>query len=348
MSDRKPTFVVAERDMVLRRNFVEMLEDMGAGRVLATQSGTTAWTLLKRHGADFVVSGLQLAEISGLTLLKIVRADEDFLRIPFLLVAEVVTKAEVVEAGECGVSEILCRPITRERLREKVMALLNPEPDERLEEGRRLFQRGMAFMEAKRWQDALVVFKRVLASYENPEVYYNLGYIHTVLERYEEAISFFRKATEIDATFAAAFQRMGECFLAIGDDRQAEEHLTRAASISLERERFEESREQVMEEVARVNPDTINIFNTLGIIYRRRGQYAEAARQYQKALRVNPEDENIYYNLGRCLNEAGDLDRAQKALAKALELRPGFAEASELSENIRRKVAAGASGGGQA
>lgn len=348
MSDAQHTFVVAERDMAMRRSLVEMLEDMEVGRVLSTQSGTTAWTLLKRHGADFLVSGLQLAEISGMTLLKIVRADEAFVRTPFLLVAEVVTKSEVVEAGECGVSEILCRPINRERFVQKVRDLLHPEPDERMEQGRLLYRRGLALMNSQRWQEALVTFKQALASYENPEVYYNLGYIHTMLERYEEAIAFFSKATEIDATFAAAFQRMGECFLALGDDRSAEMHLERAAAISLERERLEERRQEIMDEVARVNPNTINIFNTLGIIYRRRGQYAEAARQYQKALRVNPRDENIYYNLGRCLVDAGDKDRAEKALSKALELLPGFADAADLLQDLRRRSGPRASGGEKA
>lgn len=340
MDLNQPNIIVAEKDLSFRRRLVDLLEDMGFTNVHATPSGTAAWSLIKRLSADLIVSGTNLQEIGGLSLLKIVRADSAFVTTPYLLVSEVITQGQVVEAGEAGVSEILCRPINMERLKEKVNQLLYPSEDAVAGEADRVYQRGLNLMAQERWQEALAVFKHILTLYESPEVYYNLGYINTVMENYEEAIAYFRKATEIDQTFARAYQRMGECYLALGDADQAQTYLQRAAQIYLEKEKHEASRGAILEEVMRVNPKTINVFNTLGIIYRRQGKYREAADQYIKALKVNPQDEHIHYNLGRTFFELEDMARARKSLAKALEISPDFEEARKLLLAAEARLAA--------
>jgi len=339
VTNDSPRVIVAEKDLSLRRRITELLADMGIVQVRSTPSGTNAWTLLKRIGAELVIAGWNLQEIGGLSLLKIMRADADFVTTPFLLLSEVVTQNQVVEAGEAGVSEILCRPITLERLRDRVNQLLYPSEDTTKLEAERVYQRGLDLMKEERWQDAVAVFQHILTLYESPEVYYNLGYINTVLERYEEAIAYFRRATEIDQTFAQAYQRMGECYLALGKTEEARKLMDLAAKVYLSKEKYDENRGEILREVMRVNPKTINIFNTLGIIYRRQGRYEEAADQYRRALKVNPRDENIHYNLARTHFELGELQQARQCLTTALEINPGFAEAAKLLALVDEKLA---------
>ncbi|KMY67282.1 hypothetical protein AAU61_10510 [Desulfocarbo indianensis] len=339
MTSNSPRVIVAEKDLSLRRRMTELLADMGIVQVQSTPSGTAAWTLLKRIGAELVIAGWNLQEIGGLSLLKIMRADADFVTTPFLLLSEVVTQNQVVEAGEAGVSEILCRPITLERLRDRVNQLLYPAEDTTKLEAERVYQRGMDLMKQERWQEAVAVFQHILTLYESPEVYYNLGYINTVLERYEEAIAYFRRATEIDQTFAQAYQRMGECYMALGKPDEASKLMDLAAKVYLSKEKYDENRGEILREVMRVNPKTINIFNTLGIIYRRQGRYEEAADQYRRALKVNPRDENIHYNLARTHFELGELHEARQCLTIALELCPTFTEAAKLLALVDEKLA---------
>lgn len=340
MSENSPKVIVAEKDLSLRHRMVDLLRDMGIVRVEATPSGTSAWAMLKRDGADMVIAGWNLQEIGGLSLLKIMRADADFVATPFLLLSEVVTQSQVVEAGEAGVSEILCRPITLERVRDRVNELLYPTEDAVKLEADRVYARGVKLMEEERWEEASAVFQHILTLYDSPEVYYNLGYINTVLERYEEAIVYFRRATEIDQTFAQAYQRMGECYMAMGKHEEAQKLLSLAAEIVKSKDKQDETRSEVLQEVMRVNPKTINIFNTLGIIYRRQGRYEEASDQYRRALKVNPNDENIYYNLARTLYEIDQYKQARQNLIKALELNPGFEEAAKLLSIVDNKLQA--------
>jgi tetratricopeptide (TPR) repeat protein len=338
VSENSPKVIVAEKDLSLRHRMVDLLRDMGIVQVEATPSGTSAWAMLKRDGADMVIAGWNLQEIGGLSLLKIMRADADFVTTPFLLLSEVVTQSQVVEAGEAGVSEILCRPITLERVRDRVNELLYPTEDAVKLEADRVYARGVKLMEEERWEEASAVFQHILTLYDSPEVYYNLGYINTVLERYEEAIVYFRRATEIDQTFAQAYQRMGECYMAMGKHEEAQKLLSLAAEIVKSKDKQDETRSEVLQEVMRVNPKTINIFNTLGIIYRRQGRYEEASDQYRRALKVNPNDENIHYNLARTLYEIDDFKQARQSLIKALELNPGFEEAAKLLSIVDNKL----------
>ena len=193
-------------------------------------------------------------------------------------------------------------------------------------------------MEEERWEEASAVFQHILTLYDSPEVYYNLGYINTVLERYEEAIVYFRRATEIDQTFAQAYQRMGECYMAMGKTDEAQKLLGLASEIYSSKDKQDETRSEVLQEVMRVNPKTINIFNTLGIIYRRQGRYEDAADQYRRALKVNPKDENIHYNLARTLFELDDFKQARQNLIHALELNPAFEEAAKLLTIVDGKL----------
>ena len=102
-----PVFIVAGREMSLRQLFVDLLEEMGYDKTFASPTGLGAWKQMKRHGADFVAAGMQLKDMDGLTLLEFARADDQFAEIPFLLIAEVITQADVLKAGQAGVSDIL-------------------------------------------------------------------------------------------------------------------------------------------------------------------------------------------------------------------------------------------------
>ncbi|MFH1090674.1 MAG: tetratricopeptide repeat protein, partial [Pseudomonadota bacterium] len=82
--------------------------------------------------------------------------------------------------------------------------------------------------------------------------------------------------------------------------------------------------------VMKLKSDTINVYNSLGIIYRRQGRLDDAIEQYQKALRVHPRDEHIYYNLARVYLEMNDFENSEKALKTALEINPEFSPAREM------------------
>jgi tetratricopeptide (TPR) repeat protein len=92
--------------------------------------------------------------------------------------------------------------------------------------------------------------------------------------------------------------------------------------------------QEMLEEGLSLNPHNINLYNQLGIAYRKQKKFKEAVRNYEQALKIDPENETLYYNLGRAYYEAGDRDKSEEAMRKAIKLYPDFKEASDFLATI--------------
>jgi len=325
--------LVAEGERPLRQALVSMLKELGYETIIEAVNGSDAWTKLRRHGADFVIAGWHMPEMNGMALLKIMRTDDAYFSVPLFLVTPNIDKSQVIEAGEAGVTDIILLPLAKETLERKLSILFQASPEPAFQMAEKYFQEGLEFMNQGHWEEALSCFQQVLTAHENAEVYYNMGYIKTAQGRYEEAIQYFRRATQIKNDFARAHQKMGECYLALERPRLAQQSFQNAAEIYMEKQ-MDDHAEQVLKEVLKLNPDTINVYNNLGIIYRRQKRYQKAINQYLKAVKVNPNDENIYYNMGRTYFDMQEYQNAEVVLKKALEINPGFSEAKSMIKNI--------------
>jgi tetratricopeptide (TPR) repeat protein len=334
VDDRKSTGLLVDIDAGPRRNQATMLKNIGYTQLLQAGNGTDAWSMIKNFDVDYVISAWQLQnDLSGLGLLKVVRADSEYSNVCFFLVVEEVTKLQVLEAGNAGVTDMIIRPFTQETLHKKIHQALHPEEDTRLGETQRWLSQGRECMKTGNYDEAIKAFKSALAADESAEVYYNLGYINTARGRYEEAIINFRRATQIDRAFAEAYKMMGEAYSRLGRSDEAQHCLHQAAEIYMNKN-LDAKAEDTFLKVLEVNPNTPNVFNSLGIIYRRQGKFAEAIRMYHKALKVNPRDEHIHYNLARSYLGVKKRQAAAELLKEAASLNPDFAEAVNLLKSI--------------
>lgn len=331
---QEPVLLLAENAKQMLKSQLAVLRDLGYKRVITARTGTEALDILKAKPVDLVLSSWSMPEMTGIALLKVTRFDASLRELPFVLMAGSVTKGQVIEAGEAGVTDIVCLPLSPPTLRGKLKRALLSSQDPQHVEAEEHYQSGLKLMEKGRYDEALESFKRVLGVYENAEVYYNMGYISTARGEYESAIRFFRKATEINHAFARAYQKMGEAYLKLGREKAAQKAYQDAADIYLEKH-MDDDAEAALQEVLKINPNTINVFNSLGIIYRRQGRYDKALVQYQKAMKVNPDDENILYNLGRAHYDMEQFEEAAEVLEKALKMNPDFKEAAGLIRNIQ-------------
>ena len=333
MLEKILTFLVVESDSIMRKAHVKMLNNMGYPEIYQTGDGTEAWTLFKNNEIDFVISAWDIPEMSGLVLLKIIRADIKHISVPFLIMTESVTKAQVIEAGEAGVSDLITLPFAEELFRQKIEHILQVDMDPKRIEAEKNFERGVALMNEERWEEALTAFQAILTVLENAEVYYNMGYIYTAQGKYDEAILCLRKAAQINNAFARAYRMMGQVYIKMGMSNEAETNLQKAADLYMDKD-MDESAESILLQVAELNPNTLNVYNSLGIIYRKQGRYDLALEQYEKAIKVDAEDEHIYYNLSRVYLVMKDFTRAAQALKKAIKFSPDFTEAKDLLNSI--------------
>lgn len=337
---RKTKFLLAGPDPAMHEGVALMLKGMGFEDIAESPNGSLAWSHLKYRGAHAVVASWDMPEMNGMALLKVVRSDPELANVHIILVADSLTKAQVIEAGEAGVSDIVITPINSPTFVKKIQALLELGRDPQAFEAQRLYAKGLQLMEEKRWEEALESFRRILGIYESAEIYYNMGYISTARGSYEEAIHYFRKATQINNAFAQAHEKMGECYRQLARPKLAQKHFEQAADIYMER-RMDSNAEQVLNQVLELNPNTINVYNSLGILYRRQGRYELAIKQYKKALKVNPEAFNIHYNLARIYYETKDYPRALILLEQALKINPEFADAQDMLGTVKLRLGKG-------
>ena len=327
------SFVIVDDNSIALREVAGMLKYLGYKDLHETSTASEAWAMLRIKEFDCVISAWDMPEMTGLALLKIVRNDERFDQLPFYLADSAFTKIKVVEAGRSGITGLIVKPYDMETLKGKIKAIAEGTGVHVPSEAEISLDEGMKLLESENHEGALKVFEKLLSEGESAEVYYNIGYVKTAQGQYQEGIEAFRKATQLDRLFAKAFEAMGRAYKELGQPEKAEENLNKAAEIYLSSER-EDQAEAVLNEILEVNPDTINVYNTMGVLYRTKGDYPTALKHYKKALKIHPEEPNIYYNIGRIHVDMKNLDEAKSCFSKALELDPRFKEAREILNAI--------------
>jgi tetratricopeptide (TPR) repeat protein len=327
------SFLIVDDNSVALREITDMLKHLGYKELYGCSTASEAWAMLRVKEFDCVISAWEMPEMTGLALLKIVRNDERFGQLPFYLADSTFNKIKVVEAGRAGITGLIVKPYDIETIKGKIQSIPEAMGAGPPSEAEITLDEGMKLLETEDHEGALKVFEKLLSRSESAEVYYNIGYVKTAQGQYPEAIDAFRKATKLDRLFAKAYEAMGRAYKELGQPEKAEENLNKAAEIYLSSEKDDQA-EEILNEILEVNPDTINVYNTMGVLYRRKGDYPTALKHYEKALKIHPEEPNIHYNIGRIHVEMKNLDEAKSCFIKALALDPGFKEAREVLSAI--------------
>jgi tetratricopeptide (TPR) repeat protein len=274
-----------------------------------------------------------MQEMSGLALLRIVRSSDRFFNLPVFLTHSTYTKGMIVVAGQDGVTGLIVKPFDTNNIKKKMEALKFPVIDPKQIEAEMSLQDAMKLIESQNYGTALGILENLLKREQSAAYYYNVGYIKTAQGDYSEAIQAFRKATALDRLFAKAYEGMGRAYQKLGQTEEAEKYMIKAADIHMSKENVDEA-EQVLEEIVEINPNTVNIYNSLGVLYRKKGNYKKALYNYKKAIVIHPDRAPIYYNIGRVYIEMKDPEMAKSYLVQALKLEPDFEDAKEVLDAI--------------
>lgn len=329
---QKSILIVDDNPAGLKR-LSESLTSLGYENILTANGGDNAWVLLKSRPVDCVIAAYEMEEMSGVALLKITRRDDIIYNVPFFLTNEAFTKIKVIKAGQTGVTGLIVFPLEKKSLKTKMDMALENLKDPVVENSEKIFDQGMYYIENKAYDKALDVFKTLVEQKENPEYYFNIGYIKTAQGKHSEAIEAFSKATMLDRLFAKAYEEIGRAYRALGDFEKAEEFMQIAAEIYMDTDKIG-SAEDVLNEILESGSHSLNVFNTLGVLYRKKGQPDIALRQYKKSLRIHPDEPYIYYNIGRIYLDLKDTDNARSYFQTALDKDHNFKEARQVIKAI--------------
>lgn len=120
MADLNMKILAVDDFSTMRRIVRNILRQLGYNNIAEAEDGASAFEHLKQHKVDFIISDWNMPNMTGLELLKAVRADAHLKDIPILLVTAEALKENVVEAVKSGVNGYIVKPFTAEILKEKI------------------------------------------------------------------------------------------------------------------------------------------------------------------------------------------------------------------------------------
>ena len=88
------------------------------------EDGVVGLAKLQNGNFDFVVSDWNMPNMSGIDMLRAIRADQKLRNIPVLMVTAEAKKENIIEAAQAGASGYVVKPFTAVTLEEKMNKVL--------------------------------------------------------------------------------------------------------------------------------------------------------------------------------------------------------------------------------
>ncbi len=122
--DKNMNILIVDDYKTMLRIVRNLLGQLGFNNVEEATDGNMAFTKLKEKKFDLVISDWNMEPVSGMDLLKKVRADEALKAIPFIMVTAESKTENVVAAKEAGVNNYIVKPFNAETLKGKLVTVI--------------------------------------------------------------------------------------------------------------------------------------------------------------------------------------------------------------------------------
>ncbi|ABM61264.1 response regulator receiver protein [Halorhodospira halophila SL1] len=119
-ADKNIKILVVDDFSTMRRIIKNLLRELGYNNVVEADDGNTALPILQKGGIQFLITDWNMPGMTGLELLKHVRADPNLKDLPTLMVTAEAKREQIMEAAQAGVNGYIVKPFTAATLREKI------------------------------------------------------------------------------------------------------------------------------------------------------------------------------------------------------------------------------------
>ena len=116
----KMRILVVDDFATMRRIISNVLRQLGFENIVEAEDGSSALQILERDQIDFVVTDWNMPEMSGLDLLKAIRAKADKGNMPVLMVTAEALQENIIAAARAGVNNYIVKPFDAKTLAEKI------------------------------------------------------------------------------------------------------------------------------------------------------------------------------------------------------------------------------------
>ncbi len=120
MVDANMKFLVVDDFSTMRRIVKNLLKELGFTNVQEAEDGVDALNKLRGGDFDFVVSDWNMPNMTGIDLLRAIRADATLKHLPVLMVTAEAKRENIIEAAQAGASGYVVKPFTAGTLDEKL------------------------------------------------------------------------------------------------------------------------------------------------------------------------------------------------------------------------------------
>jgi two-component system, chemotaxis family, chemotaxis protein CheY len=117
-------FLIVDDFSTMRRIVRGLLKEIGFTNAEEAEDGVDALNQLRASKFDFVVSDINMPNMTGFELLKAIKEDATLKHLPVLMVTAEARKEDIVLAAQSGASGYIVKPFTKATLEEKVLKII--------------------------------------------------------------------------------------------------------------------------------------------------------------------------------------------------------------------------------
>jgi two-component system chemotaxis response regulator CheY len=118
-------FLVVDDFSTMRRIVRNLLKELGFTNVQEAEDGVDGLNKLRGEAFDFVVSDWNMPNMTGIDLLRAIRADPALKHLPVLMVTAEAKRENIIEAAQAGASGYVVKPFTAGTLDEKLKKIFS-------------------------------------------------------------------------------------------------------------------------------------------------------------------------------------------------------------------------------
>ena len=122
--DMNMNVLIVDDYKTMLRIIENLLKQLGFKNIHQATDGSSALKLLHEIPFGLTISDWNMQPMTGLQLLKEVRADEKLKTLPFIMITAESKTENVVAAKEAGVNNYIVKPFNAETLKQKISSVL--------------------------------------------------------------------------------------------------------------------------------------------------------------------------------------------------------------------------------
>ncbi len=119
-ADKDIQILIVDDTTTVRRLLKNILIQLGFNSIIEADDGTTAMVELSSEKIDLVITAWNMPKMTGIELLKNIRADTNLKSIPVLMIIVEAFQGNIIAAVKAGVSDYIIYPFNAKTLEKKI------------------------------------------------------------------------------------------------------------------------------------------------------------------------------------------------------------------------------------